>query len=92
MSQCYLIHVLVDMRIDLRNKNDKKSNKNYRAQQIKHLRLRCQASQTVFAAYLNTSASTVQKWAQGQKQPSGSSLKLREWHGRVPPLAPIARR
>jgi putative transcriptional regulator len=50
--------------------------KNYSALQIKRLRLRCQASQAVFAAYLNTSASTVQKWEQGQKQPSGSSLKL----------------
>jgi putative transcriptional regulator len=29
----------------------------------------------VFAAYLNTSPSTVQKWHQGKKQPSGPSLK-----------------
>ena len=34
------------------------------------------ASQTVFAAYLNTSPSTVQKWEQGQKKPNGPSLKL----------------
>ena len=50
--------------------------KTYSAAQIKRLRLRCKASQTVFAAYLNTSPSTVQKWEQGQKHPSGSSLKL----------------
>jgi putative transcriptional regulator len=30
----------------------------------------------VFAAYPNTSPSTVQKWEQGQKKPNGPSLKL----------------
>ena len=44
--------------------------------QIKRLRTRNKASQAVFAAYLNTSASTVQKWEQGQKKPNGPSLKL----------------
>lgn len=34
------------------------------------------ASQAVFAAYLNTGKSTVQKWEQGRKKPGGSSLKL----------------
>lgn len=48
----------------------------YTAEQIKHLRLRVKASQAVFAAYLNTSPSTVQKWEQGQKHPNGPSLKL----------------
>ena len=50
--------------------------KDYSAQQIKRLRLRYKASQAVFAAYLNTSPSTVQKWEQGQKHPNGPSLKL----------------
>ena len=50
--------------------------KNYTANQIKKLRLRYKASQAVFAAYLNTSPSTVQKWEQGQKKPNGPSLKL----------------
>lgn len=44
--------------------------------QIKHLRRRYKASQAVFAAYLNTNVSTVQKWEQGQKKPNGISLKL----------------
>jgi len=44
--------------------------------QIKRLRTRYKASQAVFAAYLNTSPSTVQKWEQGQKKPNGPSLKL----------------
>lgn len=35
-----------------------------------------QVSQAVFAAVLNTSVSTVQKWGAGDKKPSGSSLKL----------------
>ena len=48
----------------------------YTANQIKKLRLRYKASQAVFAAYLNTSPSTVQKWEQGQKKPNGPSLKL----------------
>ena len=33
-------------------------------------------SQAVFAAVLNTSLSTVQKWEVGDKKPSGPSLKL----------------
>ncbi|HBV9392027.1 TPA: transcriptional regulator, partial [Klebsiella pneumoniae] len=32
--------------------------------------------QPVFARYLNTSVSTVQKWETGAKRPSGMSLKL----------------
>ncbi|SAL14250.1 transcriptional regulator-like protein [Caballeronia sordidicola] len=50
--------------------------KDYSAAQIKRLRQRSRASQAVFAACLNTSASTVQKWEQGQKRPNGPSLKL----------------
>ncbi len=50
--------------------------KTYSAEEIKALRLNCLASQRVFAAYLNTSPSTVQKWEQGVKHPNGPSLKL----------------
>ena len=50
--------------------------RDYTAEEIKALRLRTRASQAVFAAYLNTSPTTVQKWEQGQKHPSGPSLKL----------------
>lgn len=50
--------------------------KEYSAAQIRRLRQRVKASQAVFAACLNTSASTVQKWEQGQKRPNGPSLKL----------------
>lgn len=50
--------------------------KQFTAQQIKRLRLKNEVSQAVFAAYLNTSPSTVQKWEAGQKSPNGPSLKL----------------
>lgn len=50
--------------------------KNFNATQIKQIRIKAKASQGVFAAYLNTSKSTVQKWEQGVKKPNGPSLKL----------------
>ncbi len=50
--------------------------KQYTPAQIKKLRKRNHASQAVFAAYLNTTVSTIQKWEQGQKKPNGLSLKL----------------
>lgn len=43
---------------------------------IKSLRAKSHVSQAVFAAVLNTSVSTVQKWEVGDKKPSGPSLKL----------------
>lgn len=46
------------------------------AGQIKLIRENSQVSQAVFAAVLNTSVSTVQKWEIGEKKPSGPSLKL----------------
>ena len=44
--------------------------------EIKHIREQAHVSQPVFARYLNTSESTVQKWESGSKQPSGMALKL----------------
>jgi len=45
-------------------------------EQIKQIRERSRVSQEVFAALLNTSVSTVQKWEIGQKKPTGMALKL----------------
>jgi putative transcriptional regulator len=45
-------------------------------QQIKRIREKAHVSQPVFARYLNTSESTVQKWEAGTKRPSGMALKL----------------
>ena len=43
---------------------------------IKRLREHNHVSQPVFARYLNTSESTVEKWESGAKKPSGMALKL----------------
>lgn len=45
-------------------------------EQIKKIRETSNVSQAVFAAILNTSLSTVQKWEIGQKRPTGTALKL----------------
>ena len=45
-------------------------------EQIKQIRGATRVSQAVFAAILNTSVSTVQKWEIGQKRPTGTALKL----------------
>ncbi|MFG5118437.1 helix-turn-helix domain-containing protein [Methylorubrum sp. POS3] len=44
--------------------------------QIKQIRETNNVSQPVFARYLNTSESTVEKWETGAKRPSGMALKL----------------
>ncbi|MGL5005060.1 MAG: helix-turn-helix domain-containing protein [Casimicrobium sp.] len=44
--------------------------------QIKAIREQNHVSQPIFARYLNTSESTVQKWESGAKRPSGMALRL----------------
>lgn len=46
------------------------------ARQIRSLRVTNKLSQPVFAAYLNISPSTIRQWENGDKEPSGPSLKL----------------
>lgn len=48
----------------------------YNAQDIRRIREKFRVSQAIFAAYLNASVSTVQKWESGEKKPSGSALRL----------------
>ena len=43
---------------------------------IKDIREKAHLSQAVFAAYLNISVSTVQKWEIGAKKPNGIALKI----------------
>lgn len=43
---------------------------------IRRLRKANKVSQPVFARYLGTSESTVEKWESGAKRPSGMALKL----------------
>jgi len=45
-------------------------------EQIRQIRETSRVSQAVFAALLNTSVSTIQKWEIGQKRPTGTALKL----------------
>jgi putative transcriptional regulator len=45
-------------------------------QQIKKIRESNHVSQPIFARYLSTSESTVQKWETGAKRPSGMALRL----------------
>ena len=44
--------------------------------EIKRIRVAQKVSQPVFARYLNTSESTIEKWESGAKRPSGMALKL----------------
>src|SRR5712692_4305046 len=44
--------------------------------QIRELRLREGASQTVFARYLNVTTGLISQWERGEKHPQGTSLKL----------------
>lgn len=48
----------------------------YSSAKIRALRKGLKISQPVLAGVLNTSVSTVRKWEQGEKKPSGPSLKL----------------
>ena len=48
----------------------------YTAEMIRRLRESLHISQAVFAAYLNASISTVQKWENGDKKPSGAAARL----------------
>ena len=48
----------------------------YTAEMIRRLRESLHISQAVFAAYLNASISTVQKWEWRDKKPSGAAARL----------------
>ena len=50
--------------------------KPYTNRSIIRIRKRLKLSQAALAMFLNTSTSTIQKWEQGDKKPSGSALKL----------------
>lgn len=45
-------------------------------ERIREIRLRENASQAVFARYLNVSTGLVSQWERGEKRPRGASLKL----------------
>ena len=43
---------------------------------IREIRMRENASQAVFARYLNVTTSLISQWERGEKRPRGASLKL----------------
>jgi putative transcriptional regulator len=43
---------------------------------IRAIRLSLNASQVIFATFLNVSANTVRSWEQGTRRPQGADLKL----------------
>ena len=50
--------------------------KPYAPKAIIRLRRKLRLSQAALARFINTSVSTIQKWEQGTKKPSGPALKL----------------
>jgi putative transcriptional regulator len=46
------------------------------SEEIRMIRLRENASQAVFARYLNVTTGLVSQWERGEKRPGGASLKL----------------
>ena len=48
----------------------------YAPEDVQRIRLANHLSQPVFAMYLNTSESTIQKWEAGSKRPSGMACRL----------------
>ncbi|OGT33718.1 MAG: hypothetical protein A3C44_03220 [Gammaproteobacteria bacterium RIFCSPHIGHO2_02_FULL_39_13] len=50
--------------------------KELKARDIKKIREKINVSQPVFAKLLNTSPETIKKWEQGERHPTGTSLKL----------------
>lgn len=52
--------------------------KEYQADDIKHLRIKLNCSQSLLAAYLNVSLNTIQAWEQGARKPNHAALRLLE--------------
>lgn len=56
------------------------------ARDVRRLRLRFNASQAVFASYLNVSTKLVQAWEAGRRTPEGAALRLLRLAERAPEL------
>ena len=46
------------------------------AKEVRHIRKALNASQTLFASYLNVSSNAVRSWEQGTRRPRQAALKL----------------
>lgn len=56
------------------------------ARDVKELRARLEASQTVFASYLNVSTKLVQAWEANRRTPDGAALRLLRLAEKAPEL------
>jgi len=56
------------------------------AQDVRDLRSRLDASQAVFASYLNVSTKLVQAWEAGRRRPDGAALRLLRLAEKAPEL------
>jgi putative transcriptional regulator len=56
------------------------------AKEVRRLRTRLNASQAVFAGYLNVSAKLVQAWEAGRRSPDGAALRLLRLAEQAPEL------
>jgi putative transcriptional regulator len=63
-------------RVDLRVTELPNAPKKMRPKDIRVIRRQLNATQVVFASYLNVSANTVRSWEQGTRRPQGADLKL----------------
>ena len=50
--------------------------KEYKAEEVKRIRLNTGMSQNVFASYLGVSCKTVEAWESGKNHPSGAASRL----------------
>ena len=48
----------------------------FAAEDIKTIRKKTRMSQAVFAAFLNVGSNTIAQWEQGNRSPSGPSVRL----------------
>jgi DNA-binding transcriptional regulator YiaG len=62
--------------VDLRTVELPNPPQKLRPNEIRHIRRALQATQVIFAVYLNVSANTVRSWEQGTRRPQGADLKL----------------
>lgn len=62
--------------VNLRVTNVPARPKQISAKEIRRIRLALNASQTIFATYLNVSPNAVRSWEQGLRRPQQAALKL----------------
>jgi putative transcriptional regulator len=62
--------------VDLRSTDLPPAPRKLRPQDIREIRKTLNASQILFATFLNVSPNTIRSWEQGTRRPQGADLKL----------------